>query len=155
MGLHNDKHLDSVGWRLLRLLQENARLSFRQLGDVIGLTSPAVTERVHRLQDAGVIKGFYAELDLAKVGLPIMAFVHLASDSTQSMRFRKAAPIIPEIIECYCVTGSESYIVKVAVTSVPHLEDLLMSLKDFGEVRTSVVLSATVTRRIIDGPPDR
>lgn len=149
MTLQNDRHLDGVGWRLLKLLQEDARQSFRQLGEAIGLTAPAVAERVRRLEDVGIVVGYRAEVDLAKVGLPIMAFVHLTSNSHQSRRFREAVPDMPQIIECHCVTGSESYILKVAAASVHDLEHLLMDISAYGEVRTSVVLSSQVTSRII------
>lgn len=137
-------------WRLLKLLQENARLPFRQMGEAIGLTAPAVTERVRRLEDAGVIKGYHAEIDLSKAGLPIMAFIHLASNSPQSFAFRKAVRDMPEVMECYCVTGIESYILKVACTSVPHLEHFLLQLNEYGDMRTSLVLSSQVSRRVID-----
>ena len=149
-GLQNDRQLDSVGWRLLKLLQENARLSLRQIGEVIGLTAPAVSERVRRFEDVGILTGYHAEIDLAKVGLPILAFIHLTSNGTQSDRLREAVEGIPQVLECHCITGSESYILKVAVASVPRLEDLLLSFKNFGEVRTSLVLSTQITRRVID-----
>ena len=132
------------------LLQENARLSFRQMGESVGLTAPAVAERVRRLEDSGVIKGYSVELELNKVGLPIVAFVHLTINNQQSTRFRQAVVDMPEIIECHCVTGNESYILKVAVRSVSHLEHLLLTVANYGEVRTSLVLSSQVTRRIID-----
>jgi len=142
--------MDSTMWRLLKLLQENARLSLRQLGESIGLTAPAVTERVRRLEDAGIIKGYYADIDLPKVGLPIMAFVHLTANSAQSTAIRKAVHDLPEVMECYCVTGIESYILKVACASVPHLEHFLLDLKDYGDVRTSLILSTQVSRRVVD-----
>jgi Lrp/AsnC family transcriptional regulator, leucine-responsive regulatory protein len=151
--LQNDREIDSVGWQLLRMLQENARTSFRQIGEAIGLTAPAVGERVHRLEDAGILKGYRADIDLAKLGRPIMAFVHLSCDRHQEAKFRVDVLDILDVMECHCVTGSESFILKVAVTSVPHLEQLLMVLKDYGNVRTSVVLSAQVTGRIIDEHP--
>ncbi len=150
MALQNERQLDTIGWRLLKLLQENARLSFRQLGETIGLTAPAVAERVRRLEDTGILTGYHAEIDLAKAGLPIMAFVHLSTNSQQSYRFRKAVLDIAEIVECHCVTGNESYILKVAVASVQRLEHLLIELTNFGEVRTSLVLSSQITRRCID-----
>ncbi|HVO41937.1 MAG TPA: Lrp/AsnC family transcriptional regulator [Aggregatilineales bacterium] len=75
MALQNERQLDGVGWRFLKLLQENARLSFWQIGEQIGLTAPAVAERVHRLEEAGILVGYHAEIDLDKAGLPIMAFV--------------------------------------------------------------------------------
>ncbi len=143
--------IDAAGWGLLRRLQEDARMSFRQLGEAIGLTAPAAAERVRRMEDAGIITGYHAAVDPARLGLPILAFVHLTSSAQQSGRFREIVVNIPEIIECHCVTGSESYILKVAVPSVPLLERLLWKLKDYGEVRTSLVLSSQVTRRTIDG----
>jgi Lrp/AsnC family transcriptional regulator, leucine-responsive regulatory protein len=148
----NERLMDSVGWRLLRLLQENARLSFRQLGEAVGLTAPAVAERVRRLEDAGVIRAYRPEIDLVKAGLPIMAFVHLTCNSQQSSRLRKVVGEMREVIECHCITGSESYILKVAVVSVPRLEHFLFSLKSYGEVRTSLVLSTQVASRVIDDP---
>src|SRR5450432_2846712 len=150
MALQSDRQLDAIGWRLLKLLQGNARLSLRHVGEVIGLTAPAVSERVRRFEDVGILTGYHAEIDLAKVGLPILAFIHLSSNSQQSRRFREAVLNISELVECHCVTGNESYILKVAVASVQRLEHLLMDLSAFGEVRTSLVLSSQVTRRIID-----
>jgi Lrp/AsnC family leucine-responsive transcriptional regulator len=143
-------HIDAVGWRLLHLLQENARLPFRQIGEAIGLTAPAVAERVRRLEDVGIVKGYHAEVDLAKAGLPILAFVHLTISGPQKLRFRKGVEGMLEVIECHCVTGNETFILKVAVTSVPHLEHVLMELTNYGEVRTSVVLSTQVSRRVIE-----
>lgn len=142
--------IDTAGWALLRRLQENARMPFRQLGEAVGLTAPAVAERVRRLEDAGVVQGYFAGIDLVRVGLPILAFVHLTSNAQQSVRFRNRVIDMPEVIECHCVTGAESYILKVAVMGVPQLENLLWKLKDYGEVRTSLVLSSQVTRRTID-----
>src|SRR5689334_2440295 len=147
MTLQNDRKIDSLGWRILHLLQENARLSFRQIGETIGLTAPAVAERVRRLEDMGILKGYRAEIDFQRAGIPIMAFIHLTTNSTQSSRIRKVVGDMPEVIECYCVTGNESYILKVAVTSVPHLEHLLLDLVNCGEVRTSLVLSTQIARR--------
>lgn len=142
--------MDAINWKILRCLQENARLSFRQIGEAVGLTAPAVAERVRRMEDEGIIKGYHAEVDLSRVGLNVMAFVLITNNASQKLRFRKAVLDMPEVIDCHCVTGSESFIVKVAVASVPRLEGLLMELTAFGEVRTSVVLSSHVTRRTID-----
>jgi Lrp/AsnC family leucine-responsive transcriptional regulator len=142
--------IDNVGWALLRRLQETARLSFRELGDAVGLTPPAAAERVRRLEEAGIITGYHATLDLSKVGLPIRAFVHLTSSARQSERFRNAVHTMPEVLECNCITGMESYIFKVAVPDVMHLERLLWKLKDYGEVRTSLILSTQLERRTVD-----
>lgn len=152
MTLHTGNRLDDTNRSLLRLLQENARLSLRQIGQAIGLTAPAVSERIHRLEDAGILQGYYADVALAPLGLAILAFVHLTCSSDNCTRFRTAVVDIPEVIECHTVTGYESYILKVAVASVAELERLLAELKHYGDIRTSLVLSTQVRRRIIDQP---
>jgi Lrp/AsnC family leucine-responsive transcriptional regulator len=152
MTLHNEVQIDEINWRILKLLQDDARASFRQIGECVGLTPPAVAERVRRLEEAGVIAGYHAQVDLAKAGRPVMAFVYMVTSSSQSMRLRKGIADIPAVIECHCITGVESYVLKVAVPTVAALEHLLFDLKDYGEVRTSVVLSSQVERRTIQAP---
>lgn len=144
--------IDAVGWKLLKLLQENARLSYREMGEAIGLTAPAVAERVRRMEDVGILKGYHAEIDFTKAGLPVLAYVHLTTNAQQSRRFRTVVGDMQEVVECHCITGHETYILKVMVASVPHLEHLLLDLSNYGEVRTSVVLSTQVARRVIEEP---
>ncbi len=143
--------IDSVSWKILQLLQDNARLSYRQIGEAIGLTAPAVTERVRRMEEAGLVKGYHAEIDLTKAGLSILAIIHLTCSSVQSPRFRKAVDEMPNVVECHCVTGNESYILKVAVPSVAALEHFLLELARFGDMRTSLVLSTQIYHRAITG----
>lgn len=143
--------IDAVSWALLRRLQETARMSFRELGEAVGLTPPAAAERVRRLEEAGIITGYHATLDLGKAGLPIRAFVHLTSSARQSERFRDAVHTMSEVLECNTITGTESFIIKVALPDVARLERLLWKLKDYGEVRTSLILSTQLERRTVDG----
>jgi len=152
MTLENAKLLDSVGWRLLNLLQQDARMSYKEMGDIVGLTPPAVADRIRRMEDAGIIRGYHAEIDLEAAGREILAFVHLSTNASQSFRFREIVDDVHEILECHCVTGNESYILKVAVPDVAQLEHTLIYLTNFGEVRTSLVLSSQVIRRDITGP---
>lgn len=152
MTFDHEKVLDDVGWQILQLLQHDARMSYREIGDNVGLTPPAVTERIRRMEEAGIINGYYADVNLDKTGRSVMAFVHLTNNAEQSMRFREVVDDIPEILECHCITGSESYILKVAVTNVPHLEAFLLDIKEYGEVRTSLVLSVQLDRRIVNRP---
>jgi Lrp/AsnC family transcriptional regulator, leucine-responsive regulatory protein len=132
--------LDDLDWGILGELQGNARITFSELGRRVSLTPPAVAERVRRMEDAGVITGYRVELDHTKVGLPILAFV----------RLRAAGDVI---LECHRITGEDSYIVKVAVRSVEHLERLVDSLMPYAETVTSLVFSSPVRTRTI-GPPD-
>lgn len=149
MGLETTKLLDDIGWHILRELQENGRMSFAELGRRVGLSIPAVTERVHRLEDAGVITGYRVDIDLTKVGLPITAFMRLSIVGDISPRLIASLKEIPEVKECYRVTGADSFVMKVFVSSVEHLELLIDKLLPFGTTTTTIVLSTLVARRTI------
>jgi len=151
--LESERVLDDVNWQILRELQEDARLSYSELGRRVGLSSPSVAERVKRLEEAGVISGYRVELNLEKLGYPLLVFVRIATDEKKCLQFGKIAKQFPEVLECHRVTGGDSYIVQVAVSSVRHLELLLDRLLPYGETVTSIVLSSTVTKRIV-GPPE-
>ena len=144
--------LDDVGWRLLQLLQDNARLTYTELGREVGLTSRAVAERVRRLEEAGIITGYRAELDIRKIGLPLTAFIRIATAGEG--KYEQVLAVVkdrPEVLECHRVTGTDSYFIKVIVSSVRHLEEFLVRLMPYGQPTTSVVLSSPVTHRVL-GP---
>lgn len=150
MALDIERLLDETGWRLLEALQENARLSFSELGQRVGLSSPAVAERVRRMEDAGIITGYRAEVNTAKIGYPITAIVRISMPPGEKCtRFSARAQEFPEILECYRVTGADSMVVRVMVSSVEHLESLIDRLSEYGQVTTSLVLSTPVPRRIV------
>ncbi|GCE45429.1 Lrp/AsnC family leucine-responsive transcriptional regulator [Thermosporothrix hazakensis] len=145
-----ERLLDETGWQLLQALQENARLSFQALGQRVGLSAPAVAERIRRMEDAGIIKGYRAEIDTALIGLPITAIVRISTPMGERYsQFATTAPEIAEVLECYHVTGNDALVMKVAVSSVKHLESLIDRLSVYGQVTTSIVLSAPVTHRTI------
>ena len=141
--------LDNTGWLLLQALQEDARLSYKELAARVGLSAPAVAERIRKLEDAGVITGYHAELDLKKVGMPITAYIRLSTPRQQSGRVGAHLQAIPEILECARVAGPDSFIMKVGVASMDHLESLIDHLAQYGESVTSITLSTPVARRII------
>jgi Lrp/AsnC family leucine-responsive transcriptional regulator len=149
MTLEIEKLLDETGWRILQALQENARLSFSELGLRVGLSSPAVAERVRKLEDAGIIKGYHAEIDTAKVGYPITAIIRMQTQGERCTRISAGVRDIPEVLECYRLTGSDSLVMKVMVSSVEHLEALIDRLSLNGQLTTSIVLSSVVTKRTI------
>ena len=101
MALETEKLLDDIGWRILKELNENARLSFSELGRRVGLSVPAVTERVRRMEDVGVIKGYRVELDPAKIGFPITAFMRLSMVGDVYARLTSLVKDIPEVVECH------------------------------------------------------
>lgn len=145
--------LDEVDWRILDELQENARITYSELGRRVALTPPAVADRIRRMEDAGVISGYRVELDPAAVGLPVQAFIRLrASGDLNCLELGDRMRDIPEVVECHRVTGEDSYITKVAVPSVQDLEGLIDRLMPYAETITSLVLSSPVTRRRIERP---
>ncbi len=83
--------LDDIGWKILSELQQNARIPFAELGRIVGLSTPAVTERVHKMEEAGIIVGYRAHIDPAKVGLPILAFVNVKVGGENLVRFMEVA----------------------------------------------------------------
>ncbi|MBD2459575.1 Lrp/AsnC family transcriptional regulator [Oscillatoria sp. FACHB-1407] len=149
MTLESESLLDPVGWEILRALQENARISYSELGRQIGLSSPAIADRVRRLEEAGIITGYRAELNLEKLGLPIMAFMRVVSPPGQFTNIGSSFTQVPEVLECHRVTGSDDYILKVAVSSVTHLESLIDQFPH-SQVITLIVLSSPVKRRTVD-----
>ncbi|NEU77314.1 Lrp/AsnC family transcriptional regulator [Hassallia byssoidea VB512170] len=147
---NSQKLIDETSWQILAILQENARIPLKELGKRVGLSSPAVAERVRRLEEAGVITRYRAELNLEKLGLPIMAFITIKSFGHRCDEVRSLLRECPEIESCYRVTGSDHYLAKVSVTSISHLEQLVDRFIPFATVTTSIVLSVPVVGRTID-----
>ncbi|MFN2454485.1 MAG: Lrp/AsnC family transcriptional regulator [Pyrinomonadaceae bacterium] len=153
--LISGRTLDETGWRILRELQENARLSFAELGRRLNLSTPAVAERVRRMEESGIITGYRAEVDAKKLGLPITAFIRLSEVSRAvNEKFIAVAGDRPEVLECHRLTGSDCFIMKVVVPSVAHLEALIDRLAAYGTPTTTIVLSSPVTKQVIERIPD-
>ncbi len=144
--------LDSIGWKILVQLQENARIPFAELGRRVGLSTPAVAERVRRLEDAGIITGYRAQISAAKVGFPVLAFIRVNVVGDALPKFVKKAVKCPEVLEVHRVTGGESFIVKVAVKDHAHLEAVIDSLMPYVATTTSIVLSSSVPPRCMTYP---
>src|SRR6267378_6976764 len=147
--LKSDKLLDQIGWKLLQELQINGRLSYAELGRRVGLTTPAVVERVKRMEEAGIIVGYHADIDPMKVGMPITAFIRMSVVGDVFTRITSVVKNSPEVVECHRGTGADSFIMKVHVHSVEHLESLIDRLTPYGTTSTSIVLSSPVERREI------
>jgi Lrp/AsnC family leucine-responsive transcriptional regulator len=143
--------LDRIAWRIVEELQQDARLSWAELGRRVGLTTPAVAERVYRLEKLGVIRGFHADIDLERLGMPILIFVRISIGGSESLvrTFQLQLKNWQEVLECHRVTGSDSFIVKARVVSVEHLERFLDRMGHFGTTSTATVLSSPVLKRTI------
>ena len=142
--------LDEIDWKILNELQKDARISFAELGRRINLTTPAAIERVRKLEDAKIIVGYRAEIDTAKVGLPIMAFIRMSISGVDYSHIIEVAKNSVEVFECHRGTGNDSFILKVAVGDVEHLQNLIDKLTPYGITTTSIVLSSPVKRRVIE-----
>lgn len=136
--------LDDIGWKILNELQQNARISLTELGRRVGLSTPAATERIRKMEEAGIILGYRAQIDPARVGLPILAFINIKVGGENLVHFMQLAANHPEVLECHRVTGAESFLIKAAVSSVSHLERLLDALMPYVATTTSMVLSTAL-----------
>lgn len=150
---HIERLVDGIGWRILAALQENARIPFSELGRQVGLSPPAVAERVRRMEDAGLIRGYRAELDLAPLGLPIGAVIRVSAPEEKCPGLKALVRTLPEVLECHHVTGSDSFVLKVTAESVGHLEAVIEALGRWGTPTTSIILSSPVRLRGIADPP--
>ena len=141
--------MDDVDLELLSALQDDARATYAELGRQVGLSAPAIAERVRRLEASGIISGYHAEVDLKKAGYGIVAFVRLNSAPDLAPQLERMARDTPEVLEFHRVTGTEGYVLKVAVTSIEHLERIVVKFLPYGNTTTSIVLSSPVTWRKI------
>ena len=146
-GAYEANLLDEVNLRLLQELEADGRLGMAELGRRIGMSAPAVTERVQRLERAGVIKGYRAELDAAALGYPISAVVRIRPSPGQLQRVREIAADTAAVGECYRVTGEDCYLMRLHLRSIDELEDVLDRFTPHGQTTTSIVHSTPVPRR--------
>ena len=145
-------NLDLVDWVIIEQLQREARVSLSELGRRVKLSPSAVTERVRNLESLGVITGYHAMVDLAKVGYPVLAVVRLKYPGNHHQPLRRLLAERREILECLRTTGDDCYTLKVAAASMEHLETLVDELAGFGSTTTSVVYSQPLPYRGPDRP---
>lgn len=139
------KHrIDKIDCAILEELQLEARIPFAELGRRVGLSTPAVIERVRQLEESGVIVAYRAELDCAKVGLPVRAFIKVTIAGDKLFKFASLTQKVPEVVACHRVTGAESYIVQIAVRDTQHMEKVIDSLMPYLSTNTSLILASPV-----------
>jgi Lrp/AsnC family transcriptional regulator, leucine-responsive regulatory protein len=139
--------IDDTNRRLLSELQENARLSLAELGRRVGLSPPAVAERVQRLEQQGVILGYRAEIDPRALGLSLSAVVRIRPAPGQLANVARLAQETPEVVDCRRVTGDDCYVMTAHLRDVEHLEEVIDQFVALGQTTTSIVQSAPVPRR--------
>jgi Lrp/AsnC family transcriptional regulator, leucine-responsive regulatory protein len=144
------KLLDPINLRVLAELVADGRVAMAELGRRVGLSAPAVAERVQRLERAGVIAGYHAELDAGALGFPISAIVRIRPSPGQLQRIPEVALETAEVAECHRITGEDCYLLRLHLRSIDELEGVLDRFTPYGLTTTSIVHSTPVPRR---GPP--
>ncbi|MCA9913641.1 MAG: Lrp/AsnC family transcriptional regulator [Anaerolineae bacterium] len=142
-------NVDSTDWAILRELQENARISYAELGRRVGLTSPAVQERVRRLEDAGIIQGYHASVNPERLGLPIQVLIRLEGECRNKEHVVAELYKIPQIVHAYHVLGDDCFVLVAVLPDMASLKPLLKQLYEYGETVTTVVLDNPIAQRCI------
>ncbi|WP_405738078.1 Lrp/AsnC family transcriptional regulator [Streptomyces sp. NBC_00028] len=145
-------NLDDTDWAIIEELQREARVSLSELGRRVNLSPSATTERVRNLESLGVITGYHAVVDLAKVGYAVLAVVRLKYPGNRHEPLRRLLAERRQILECLRTTGDDCYTLKVAASSMEQLEELMDELAGFGSTTTNVVYSQTLPYRGPDRP---
>lgn len=141
--------MDKIDKELLRLLTENARKPLNQLAQKVFLSSPAVASRIEKLEREGVIQGYTSKVDYLKLGYPITAFINLEVQPQQKQSFYPFIAACPNVLECNCITGRYSMLIKVAFPSTQELDTFVGQLQTYGNTETQIVFSTPVESRSI------
>ena len=148
----SSRELDDINLRILSELRRDPRLTMAALGRLIGMSSPAVTERVRRLEEVGVIAGYRLDISPPALGLPIAAYVRVRPNAGHVQRVADQASQIPEVVECYRVTGEDCFIMKVHIPAMEQLDRLLDRFLAYGVTTTSIIQSTPVPLRSLPIP---
>jgi len=141
--------IDDLNWKILECLQENARESFANIGRKVGLTPPAVAERVRKMEDLGILQGYKAMVSHAMTGHQLKAIITLRAFMGKLKPFLALVVSFEEVINCYRITGNENIVMEVVLKDQFHLEQFIDKLIQYGETRTHIILSNVVTSAAI------
>lgn len=141
--------MDEIDVHIINLLAENARMSIKKISSAVNLSSPAVSSRITRLEKAGYIKGYQCQLDHQMIGYPIKAYISLAMKPASKPEFYDFIKRVPNVVECCCVTGDYSMMMKVLFDSTQSLDLFIGKLQKFGDTMTQIVFSTAVEHRQI------
>ena len=140
-------NLDAIDIKIITLLQENARISIKEIAQQVFLSSPAVSSRIEHLENAGIISGYHAQVNPFLLGYHIRAFINLEVEPVQKKEFYPFIEAIPNVIECNCVTGDYSMLIEVSYKSTMELDHFINELQHFGRTKTQIVFSTSVDHR--------
>lgn len=141
--------MDQIDQKLISILQENARMPLKAIAQQVFLSAPAVSARIEKLEAQGMILGYHAEINQQKLGYHIVAFISLELSAQQKPEFYPFVAACPNVLECNCVTGVYSMLIKVAFASTQELDQFIGQLQHFGNTSTQIVFSTPVPHRDI------
>jgi Lrp/AsnC family transcriptional regulator, leucine-responsive regulatory protein len=151
----SDLLLDARNVQILALLSRNPRTSVSQLARSVGMSAPATRERIQRMEEAGVIRGYRLEIDPAALGYPIAAFIRVRPMPGKLPRIAELAVSLPQVVECHRITGEDCFILKVGLDSLDNLDVILDQFLAYGQTTTSIVQSTPVAARHLPLPGKR
>lgn len=141
--------LDKVSYHILQLLQENARVSNSQIARSVGITSPAVAERIRKMEDAGILKKYTAIVSHYEMGYQLRALITLRAFMGRLKAFLEKVKTFDEVVNCYRITGNENIVMEVVLDNQKHLEEFIDQLITYGETKTQIILSHVVESKPI------
>ncbi len=139
--------MDKIDYKIIELLQQNARYPLKHLAEQVYLSTPAVSSRIEKLEEAGIITGYTANIDQGKLGYNIKAFINLEVSPKQKSEFYPFIKSCPNVLECNCVTGKFSMLLKVAYHTTEELDAFINEIQKFGNTETQIVFSTAVEHR--------
>ena len=137
--------IDSLNWKILKRLQTNARLSNAEIGRQVGISSPAVSERIKKMEDAGIIRGYHAHIAPIEAGYQLKAIITLRAFMGMLKPFLEKVKTYDEVLNCYRITGNENIVMEVVLKNQKHMESFIDQLIIYGETKTQIVLSHVVS----------
>ncbi|MBQ4820389.1 Lrp/AsnC family transcriptional regulator [Aquimarina sp. MMG016] len=146
--------VDSTNWEILQCLQDNARLSNAEIGRMVGLSSPAVAERIKKMEDYGILEGYKAEVSYTKTGYQLKAVITLKAFMGRLKPFMIKVTEFREVLNCYRITGNENIIMEVVLRDQIHLQEFIDRLITYGEVKTHIILSNLIENNPIKDKND-
>lgn len=144
--------IDQIDEKIIKLLQDNARISIKDIAAQVFLSSPAVTARIDRLEKNGIIIGYHAQIDPEALGYRVKAFINLELEPAQKQEFYPFVRNMLNVVECNCVTGEYAMLIEVEFQNTVELDHFINELQHFGRTKTQIVFSTTVEHR---NPPVR
>ena len=141
--------MDALNWKILKCLQENARQSNAEIGRVVGISSPAVSERIKKMEDVGVINGYKTIVSSYEVGYQLKAIITIRAFMGKLKPFLTKVKSFDEVLNCYRITGNENFVLEVMLKNQKHLEQFIDQLISYGETKTQIVLSSVIENTAI------